>query len=156
MVAPAGVVVVAQGLTLEEVAAKGKFSSAHLSQIERGAAVPSVSTLLSIATALNVHADYFLRLDQPNEEQAGPVKSDAPVQFTALNYDVGASGGEFAHEEEGQEFGVVMEGTLLVELGSSKHVLQSGSSIAYDRRTPHRLSNIGDVPVKGIWAILED
>jgi catechol 2,3-dioxygenase-like lactoylglutathione lyase family enzyme/transcriptional regulator with XRE-family HTH domain/quercetin dioxygenase-like cupin family protein len=51
----------ARGLTLKEVALRGEFSVAHLSQVERGDTVPSITALLEISTALGVAPDYFFR-----------------------------------------------------------------------------------------------
>jgi catechol 2,3-dioxygenase-like lactoylglutathione lyase family enzyme/transcriptional regulator with XRE-family HTH domain/mannose-6-phosphate isomerase-like protein (cupin superfamily) len=66
----------ARGLTLKEVALRGDISVAHLSQVERGEAVPSITALLEISKALSVAADYFFRSDgtergrSPSEENA--------------------------------------------------------------------------------------
>jgi catechol 2,3-dioxygenase-like lactoylglutathione lyase family enzyme/transcriptional regulator with XRE-family HTH domain len=53
----------ARGLTLKEVALRGDFSVAHLSQVERGDTVPSITALLEISKALSVAPDYFFRPD---------------------------------------------------------------------------------------------
>lgn len=50
-----------RGLTLKEVAGGSQMSTAHLSQVERGEAIPSIPALLKIASALSVTPDYLLR-----------------------------------------------------------------------------------------------
>jgi catechol 2,3-dioxygenase-like lactoylglutathione lyase family enzyme/DNA-binding XRE family transcriptional regulator len=50
-----------RGLTLKEVATQSSITAGHLSQVERGEAVPSVPTLLAISSALGVSPDYFFR-----------------------------------------------------------------------------------------------
>jgi catechol 2,3-dioxygenase-like lactoylglutathione lyase family enzyme/DNA-binding XRE family transcriptional regulator len=50
-----------RGMTLKEVATQSSITAGHLSQVERGEAVPSVPTLLAISSALGVSPDYFFR-----------------------------------------------------------------------------------------------
>jgi catechol 2,3-dioxygenase-like lactoylglutathione lyase family enzyme/DNA-binding XRE family transcriptional regulator len=50
-----------RGMTLKEVATQSSITAGHLSQVERGEAIPSVPTLLAISSALGVSPDYFLR-----------------------------------------------------------------------------------------------
>lgn len=78
------------------------------------------------------------------------------VQVLRLHLDVGMSADEGGSGEDGQECGTVLQGTLLVELTDSKHVLETGSSVTYDRRALCRLLNVGRVPVVGVWTILGD
>jgi len=59
-----------RGLTLREVASASQMSSAHLSQVERGEAIPSIPALLKIASALSVTPDYLLREDSEGENKA--------------------------------------------------------------------------------------
>lgn len=49
----------AAGLTLKELASRVHLTASHISQIERGVTNPSVSTLLGIAGALDLHMEYF-------------------------------------------------------------------------------------------------
>jgi len=71
-----------------------------------------------------------------------------------LTCDVGASGDESNMGIEGEECGTVLQGTLLVELDDSKHILEAGSSITYDRRALRRIANAGQVPAVAVWSIL--
>jgi mannose-6-phosphate isomerase-like protein (cupin superfamily) len=41
-----------------------------------------------------------------------------------------------------------------VQLGFDEFSLGPGDSIAFDSTQPHRLWNLGDVPVKGIWFVV--
>lgn len=51
----------ARRMTLKTVAAESGMSGANLSQVEHGLTIPSVTSLLRIARALGVSADYLLR-----------------------------------------------------------------------------------------------
>lgn len=79
------------------------------------------------------------------------------TDFMFVRYDVGGSstldGRLIRHV--GTEYGYVMSGTLEVTLGFNTYVLGPGDSISFDSSRPHRLANVGDVPVEAIWVNLE-
>jgi transcriptional regulator with XRE-family HTH domain len=78
------------------------------------------------------------------------------VDFLHVVYDVGGSSAsdEKMMRHPGREYGVVLEGRLGVQLGFEEHALGPGDSIAFDSTQPHRLWNLGDVPVSGIWFVV--
>jgi histidine ammonia-lyase len=78
------------------------------------------------------------------------------VDFLHVVYDVGGSSAsdEKLMRHPGREYGVVLEGQLGVQLGFDEYALGSGDSIAFDSTQPHRLWNLGDVPVRGIWFVV--
>jgi transcriptional regulator with XRE-family HTH domain len=78
------------------------------------------------------------------------------VDFLHVVYDVGGSSAsdERMMRHPGREYGVVLEGRLGVRLGFDEYELEPGASIAFDSTQPHRLWNLGDVPVKGIWFVV--
>jgi transcriptional regulator with XRE-family HTH domain/quercetin dioxygenase-like cupin family protein len=81
----------------------------------------------------------------------GPEES---AEFLEVCYDVGASSGKAMSHHSGREFGLILEGELLLELGFERYVLQAGDSIIFDSTTPHRLSNNGPTPMRAVWVIL--
>jgi transcriptional regulator with XRE-family HTH domain len=78
------------------------------------------------------------------------------VDFLHVVYDVGGSSAsdEKMMRHPGREYGVVLEGRLGVQLGFDEYALGPGDSIAFDSTQPHRLWNLGDVPVSGIWFVV--
>ena len=78
------------------------------------------------------------------------------VDFLQVVYDVGGSSAsdEVMMRHPGREYGVVLEGQLGVQLGFDEYTLGPGDSIAFDSTKPHRLWNLGDVPVNGIWFVV--
>jgi transcriptional regulator with XRE-family HTH domain len=78
------------------------------------------------------------------------------VDFLHVVYDVGGSSASDTKlmRHPGREYGVVLEGRLGVQLGFDEYALGPGDSIAFDSTRPHRLWNVGDVPVKGIWFVV--
>jgi transcriptional regulator with XRE-family HTH domain len=77
------------------------------------------------------------------------------VEFIELHYDVGASSGDLAYTHRGREYGIVLQGRLLIELGFKRYILEKGSSISFDCTVPHRLVNVGDEEVIGVWIVLD-
>lgn len=76
------------------------------------------------------------------------------IQFLEIEYEPGASSGVAMSRHNGREFGMVLEGTLKLELGFEEHMLGPGDSIIFDSMTPHRLSNEGSSPVRAIWVLM--
>jgi transcriptional regulator with XRE-family HTH domain len=82
--------------------------------------------------------------------------SQPGIDFLYMVYE---SGGESCppgelHRHSGREWGYVICGTLVVELGSEQHELAPGDSIVFDSTTPHRLHNPGAERMEGIWFVL--
>ena len=78
------------------------------------------------------------------------------VDFLHVIYDVGGSSAsdERLMRHPGREYGYVLSGGLGVQLGFEQHELGPGDSIAFDSTTPHRLWNLGDEAVHGIWFVV--
>lgn len=158
-----------KGLTLQQVGEAAGLSVAFLSQVERERASPSVSSLASIASALEVSPSYFF----PPPPSNGLVvrrysrqpfhMDDAEVVYARLGgdfegrameplfvtYPPGYVGETFAHQ--GEEFVYVLEGQLLILLGETEYVLNANDSIHYSSRHMHRAENRGDLPVHAIF-----
>lgn len=78
------------------------------------------------------------------------------VEFLLVTYEVGgASSPEDAYQRHsGHEWGYVLSGRLQVRIGFDEYVLSPGDAISINSSMPHRLANIGDVPVQAIWFVL--
>jgi transcriptional regulator with XRE-family HTH domain len=78
------------------------------------------------------------------------------VDFLHVVYDVGGSSASQGRmmRHPGREYGVVLEGSLGLQLGFDEYALGPGDSIAFDSTQPHRLWNAGDTPVRGIWFVV--
>jgi transcriptional regulator with XRE-family HTH domain/quercetin dioxygenase-like cupin family protein len=76
------------------------------------------------------------------------------AEFLEINYAPGAMSGVSMSHHEGREFGLILEGELVVELGFESYTLREGDSIIFESTTPHRLTNKGNGQTKAIWVVL--
>lgn len=125
---------------------------------------------LSIATAVGAESDSAIvarPVVHPTERHVVELDSGViwerltsheheDVDFLHVIYDVGGSSAsdERLMRHPGREYGYVLSGRLGVQLGFERHELGPGDSIAFDSTTPHRLWNLGDEAVHGIWFVV--
>lgn len=170
-------------LSLRELAGRLGVSPSLISQIERGRANPSVSTLYALVAELGVSLDEMLFNERRGEHAVSGVESGGPIQranerqrirlasgviwerltthsepgveFLHVVYEVGgASGPEDSFQRHaGHEWGHVISGVLSVRIGFREYRLEPGDSVSLDSTTPHRLANAGDTPVHAIWFV---
>lgn len=76
------------------------------------------------------------------------------AEFLEITYAPGAMSGTSLSHHEGREFGLILEGELLIELGFESYTLQKGDSIIFESTVPHRLSNKSDQPMRAVWVVL--
>jgi transcriptional regulator with XRE-family HTH domain len=160
-----------RGLTLVEVAELAGLSHPFLSQLERGLARPSMTSLERIARALGTsQLELFAAAEEPvvadadtvpsllraGEGAVGPYaegrarllvrgrRQFQPMEFEGSNADPGVF---YEHDED--EFLTVLTGTVLVELdGEGTWLLGPGDSLYWHSRTPHRWSSPGGAPYR--------
>jgi transcriptional regulator with XRE-family HTH domain len=183
----------ARGLSLRDLADRVGVSPSLISQIERGRANPSVSTLYALVAELDASLDELLFTDRRSsgasaqepatargEGSAGGERiqrgqrrhrirlasgviwerlttvSEPGVEFLYVIYEVGgaSSPADAFQRHSGHEWGYVISGELEVRIGFETHVLEPGDSVSLDSSIPHRLANVGDVPVHAIWFVL--
>ncbi len=80
--------------------------------------------------------------------------AESEAEFLEIQYDPGASSGDNMSHHEGREFGLILEGELVVELDFKAYVLRKGDSIIFDSTSPHRLVNKGSQVMRAIWVVL--
>ena len=81
---------------------------------------------------------------------------DHDMDFLFVTYDVrgSSSEGNRSMRHSGHEYGLVLSGKLEVTVGFDNYVLGPGDSISFDSTVPHRLTNLGDEPVRGVWVVV--
>lgn len=75
------------------------------------------------------------------------------LEFGAVESAPGSSTENSPFQHEGEECGLVLQGTLEVHLGDDVFVLEAGDSIILDSRRPHWYRNIGTERVLSVWVV---
>jgi transcriptional regulator with XRE-family HTH domain len=164
-----------RNMTLQQLGAETGTSVSMLSMLERGVATPSISTLVAVASALGTHmSDLF----GAGSEQRSPVHrlSDQMEVRTAhgvlrrlvhndpsrglemvINeYEPDTRSGPEPSHHNGAEFGIVLSGTLTVQVDGVDHVLTAGDAIHYPSTTPHLITNTGHSKARAVWVNLDE
>ena len=74
--------------------------------------------------------------------------------FVAYAVEGSSSEGNRSMRHSGHEYGLILSGKLEVTVGFDHYVLGPGDSISFDSTVPHRLTNLGDEPVHGVWVVV--
>jgi len=80
--------------------------------------------------------------------------AEKDAEFLEINYDPGASSGVNMSHHGGREFGFILEGELMIELGFESYELKAGDSIIFESTTPHRLINKSSKRMRAVWVVL--
>ena len=80
--------------------------------------------------------------------------AESEAEFLEITYAPGAMSGANMSHHEGREFGLVLEGELVIELGFESLTLKAGDSTILESTTPHRLVNKSNKPMRAIWVVL--
>jgi transcriptional regulator with XRE-family HTH domain len=154
-------------LSLERLAARAGVSRSMLSDVERGAKVPSVLVLDHIATALGTSMARLLGEERSStvivlrrQEQdvvvdpAGwerrilsPVLPEVEFEFMRTTIDPGVDAGVFSPHAPGSlEWTAIERGIMRLIINGTPYTLQVGDSIYYDGDCWHGFANPGDEP----------
>lgn len=163
-----------KGLSVKELAAKAEISSSMLSQLERGFANPSISTLRAIANVLEVplfkffmeetdaselvvYADKRKRL--PTYENEGityelltPTIS-GDIEFALLTLEPGCQSSSTPLSHTSEEVAFVQKGELRIHINSNIIDLHEGDSIRIPPNTEHYWENVSSSVSTTIFAI---
>ncbi len=80
--------------------------------------------------------------------------AEPSAEFLETRYAPGATSGAHMSHHEGREFGLVLEGQLIVELGFERYTLCPGDSIIFDSTTPHRFTNESAQATRALWVVM--
>jgi transcriptional regulator with XRE-family HTH domain len=151
-----------QGLSVRALAARAGCSPSFISQVERGQASPSISSLERLVQALGLTlGDFFRATRLPvtvvrSHERATVTNAWSQAQIEALGPGVGhalepmmivlAPGGRSGsppYALDSEVFALVFEGDVLLTLGETAHRLARGDAATFPAETPHRWENMG-------------
>jgi len=161
-------------MSLRQLAKEAGCTDAYLSQLERGLANPSIAVLKKVASALHMKiADFFI---EPEIDKNDVVtkegervnidfkEGDAKIQmlvrrirekrmqpfYTTLEAG-GGSKGSYSHI--GEEFGIVLQGVLEINLNGTSYRLKKNESFYFSSQTPHSWGNPGKKKTVVIWVV---
>lgn len=163
-----------RGRTLEQLASQASVSAGLLSQVERGQGNPSFNTLVQVAHALGIPVARLMA----GEQLSSPVvrreerrrlnlggkdslvlaelltsRLDSALEVIRIVAEPGYSSEDTPFVHDGEEFGIVLEGTHAVNVGGTHYVLRTGDSISYSSTIPHWYENPGDVASVSLWVV---
>jgi transcriptional regulator with XRE-family HTH domain len=149
-----------RGLTLAQLASQVNLTVSALSQIERGASDPSISSLRRIASAFGIPMFQFLvgtdrreivvrrshrtKLTFPERDiEYELVSADTIGEFEVLSLTLtpGAASSPSAVPHASEECSIVLRGHVLAEVAGRTYELDAGDSIKIHRELPHRFVN---------------
>lgn len=156
------------GLTLKALAEGSGLSIPFLSQVERNLASPSLLSLEAIAQALGVDVGYFVSVPNPGQivrraDEHERIQLGSPVVYErlsgrhperkmeALRLVVPPGLAAPTIHREGEGFWYILSGSLEMNVGKKKFVLNAGDSAHFDQRHPYGVRNIGTDEVRMIW-----
>ena len=158
------------GLTQEELAARTELSKGFISQVERNLTSPSIATLMDILEALGMDiSDFFAKnedekvvftpddmFEKEDDAEGNVIRWLVPnAQKNALEPILVTirSGGKTQELDphEGEEFGLVLSGAVMLVDGDTKHRMRKGDSFYLHPQGVHYLFNSGKTPAKVLW-----
>lgn len=151
-----------RNLTLDEVSKITGVSKAMLGQIERGQSNPTVSTLWKIANGLKVSFSLFIEENQNDlqiihQNEVTPIIEDNKKMslYPIFPFDVNKSFEIFTielnpgcnhisnpHNDGVEEYIIVTEGEIVIDIDSKSFELKKGDSIRFIANKSHTYKNI--------------
>lgn len=161
---------VKNSLTQEELADRCELTKGFISQVERDLTSPSIATLVDILEGLGTNLKDFF--NETVDEKLVFTKDDVFENENAeLKYNLkwlipnaqknnmepilielepgGRSKEDFPHQ--GEEFGYVIQGSIILYVGNEKYKVKKGESFYYKANSNHYISNEGKTKASVIW-----
>jgi len=160
------------GLSLQQLARRADVSAAAIHKVERGDMVPTITTLLKLAAALERPVGHFVDdgthapvasfvaarqrpdLPSPHASVTRAGITGAPERFRIAGaltvLEPGASGGDEA-PHSGEELVHVLVGALDFEVAGERHTVADGDTLQYPADRSAQWSNPGEIPTRAVW-----
>jgi len=161
---------VANGLTQEELANRCELTKGFISQVERDLTSPSIATLVDILESLGTNLkeffneteeekivfqkdDIFVQEDTDNKSEIHWVVPNAQKNDMEPILIILEQGCKSATHDphEGEEFGYVLSGTIVIYIGNKKFKAKKGETFYFKPSRSHYISNEGKTKAKVLW-----
>lgn len=156
------------GLTQQELGDRCDLSKGFISQLESNQTLPSLPTLGDILEVLGISFQEFFA-DEPHaspvfksgdmfvkELEGGQItwliatSQRNDMEPVLLELEPGRAT-DLDNPHDGEEFGYVLSGTLLLHLGIQKTKVKKGDAFYFKAEKQHAIENIGKRPAKVLW-----
>ncbi len=155
-------------LTQEELADRCELSKGYISQLENDLTSPSIATLIDILSALGTSLKEFFQEEEEEKivftendfiekRQEGivsnwlvPNAQKNMMEAMTIELEKNFSTVEDV-PHEGEEFGFVLEGEIVIHIGKKKYVAKEGDSFYYTADKSHYVINVKDKKAKFLW-----
>jgi transcriptional regulator with XRE-family HTH domain len=159
----------ANSLTQQELADRCELTKGYISQLERDLTSPSIATLTDILECLGTDLGSFFNeaIDQKivfKEEDVFVKESDDNYKINwiipnaqknkmePILVELGANSKTKADEpHEGEEFGYVLSGTIMLNYGNQSFKVKKGESFYIKTNKTHYIENTSKNPARVIW-----
>lgn len=155
-------------LTLEELANRSELTKGFLSQVERNLTSPSIATLADILEALGTTLGEFFAEEKDervvfsaadffeNEQEDYKISYIVPNaqknDMEPILLELGKGGcSQELQPGEGEEFGYVLQGKIVLHYGDREYVLKKGQTFYYKGDRTRFIENLWDTVAKVIW-----
>jgi transcriptional regulator with XRE-family HTH domain len=162
-------------LTLAQLAERTGLSIGSLSQVERGLVSPTIRTVYAVSTALGVSPAWIIDPDsvkaqdpdgpyivrstrrKPFFNRNGVIKHLATPETEArytgfiVTLEPSASSGDEQYTHAGEEIGLVLSGSLILEIGDNTYRVNTGDSFAFSSSLSHRFYNDTSMDTVVFW-----
>lgn len=161
---------ISKNLTLEELASRCELTKGFLSQLERNLTSPSIATLDDILEALGSNLSDFFQEDKQdrivfskddyyiNEKDGATIYWIVPdaqkrnMEPLILELKKGVRS-QIIMPHDGEEFGYVLEGEVVLEQRKSHYVIKKGETFYLSGRHKHSLINEKDKTARIMWVM---
>jgi transcriptional regulator with XRE-family HTH domain len=162
-------------MTLRDMADKLGVSASFLSQVETGKASPSLSTLKKISGILQTTVGELIGENvvapahpviRSGERQSiknigdgidiyllSSPDSNNQMEPLLFRLNENADSGETSIRHFGQEFIIVIKGSMEINLNDNKYMLNKGDSIYFNSNVPHSFRNTAKGETEAIWVV---
>jgi transcriptional regulator with XRE-family HTH domain len=162
-------------MTIQQLAVSSNVSSNMISRIERGLTTPSVEIIVRLANSFGMSINYFVEeaekgstIVHTKKGQGEPIfffedkhqiisltqglrDPNFTVFFDTIEKNCSSGDGGMVHS--GEEFALVMEGTLEFIVDDERFVLEEGDSIVFKASLPHRWRNLHQGKTNVLWVV---
>jgi len=158
------------GLTQEELANRSELTKGFISQLENNHTSPSIQTLTDILEVLGTNLsdffnaveeeayifneeDFYIKIDEESKHQVKWIVPNAQkYEMEPIIIEIQPGGKSIQDKpHNGEEFGYVLKGTIILRIGTKKYTVTEGSTFYYYANKYHYLENISNETAVVLW-----